>query len=382
MKENNIKDSILTEYNELGQIAKNFGFEPIKSPSIGKQDLDSIKGFKDSENLLEKTAILRTYFEERAFTLPQPVMLYFETPFKGSHRNKKTNRAEATIVTLGSTRSVCECLIIQVGISILKSYGYKDLEIELNSIGDKESLGEFDRKINGFIRKNIGVFGPDLKQSIKKDPFVILKEEQKPGNIFCDVPKSIDFLSPTSREHFKEILEFLEIMNIPYRISPSLMGYTEWASETVFNIIDKSNNEILASGVRTNRLAKKIGQKKEIHSVFLDLSFKIKKALKKVKEKKQKPNFYLIQFGPEAKLKSFLVLEELLKAGVRVQHSIVKDKLAGQMSSAENLNIPYIILIGQREALENSVVIRNTLTRAQEIVPISELSNFVKKIKI
>ena len=50
------------------------------------------------------------------------------------------------------------------------------------------------------------------------------------------------------------------------------------------------------------------------------------------------------------------------------------------MSIAETSEAPYIILIGQKEALENSVVIRNSTTRAQEIVPISELSSHVKSL--
>jgi hypothetical protein len=50
-----------------------------------------------------------------------------------------------------------------------------------------------------------------------------------------------------------------------------------------------------------------------------------------VKDKSEKPRFYLIQFGPEAKLKSFLVLHELYRAQVPLIHSIVKDKLGSQI---------------------------------------------------
>jgi histidyl-tRNA synthetase len=61
-------------------------------------------------------------------------------------------------------------------------------------------------------------------------------------------------------------------------------------------------------------------------------------------------------------------------------HSIVKDKLGSQIGVAESSGIPYIILLGQKEALENSVVLRNAFTRAQEIVPISQLADKVKSL--
>jgi histidyl-tRNA synthetase len=74
------------------------------------------------------------------------------------------------------------------------------------------------------------------------------------------------------------------------------------------------------------------------------------------------------------------VLEELYKVGANVLHSIAKDKLGGQMSVVEASEAPYMLLIGQKEALENSVVIRNTATRAQEIVPIPELAATIKEL--
>ena len=104
------------------------------------------------------------------------------------------------------------------------------------------------------------------------------------------------------------------------------------------------------------------------------------KKIKKVKAKISKPSFYLVQFGPEAKLKSFIILNELHKAGVNVIHAIAKDKLGGQIGVAETSEVPYIILIGQKEALENSVIIRNNATRSQEIVLIFDLAERVKKL--
>ena len=232
-----------------------------------------------------------------------------------------------------------------------------------------------------FIKKNYNSFPSELRQAIKKDMFVLLTENKKEWQSFKEqCPKSIDFLSESSRAHFKEVLEFLEIMEVPYILDNTIIGDIKFCSETIFSFIsDKNPKEILAYGFRTNRLAKKIGQKKDIPSVFLNIDIKIT-ALKKIKLKKDNPNFYLIQFGPEAKLKSLVVLEELRKAGQSVFHSIAKDKLGGQMGVAENLNIPYIILIGQKEALQNSVILRNVATRAQELVPIPELLDRIKKI--
>ncbi|MFA6270105.1 MAG: His/Gly/Thr/Pro-type tRNA ligase C-terminal domain-containing protein [Candidatus Paceibacterota bacterium] len=314
---------------------------------------------------------------------PQPNMFYCE-------KSHKASKLDCSIVSLGSSKSICECLSIETGITILNSLGYKNLEVEINSIGDKESMNEFQKKLAVFVRKNINSFSANLRQAVKKDLCAIFKEKKDEcANFDTECPKSIDFLSETSRLHFKEVIEFLEVLDIPYQINPHLVGDLDIGSETVFAI--KNDGEELAYGFRFNRLAKKLGCKKDLPATILDISAKLpssakttadkaKKSLKKVKVKNTKPQFYLIQFGPEAKLKSFLILKELYKAGVNVVHTIAKDKLGGQMTTAENSEAPYIILIGQKEALDNSVVIRNTSTRAQETVLIGNLAARAKEL--
>lgn len=373
------------ETTEAGEIARFYGFKPIFSPSVSKKDYDAIKDINNSSDMEEKVAVFSIYFEEKMYSLSQPVMFYLERPFVGSKSRKKPNRIESTLITLGSYKSVCECLSIQSAISILNKLGYKDLEIRINSIGDRESVNEFNRKMSAFVKKNFNNFPQDLRQALKKDHMILFKENKEEWKKWLDEsPKSIDFLSESSRAHFKECLEFLEIMEVPYSIDNNLLGNLDIGSETVFSIIDqgdkKTQKEPLAYGFRFNKLAKKMGFKKDIPSCFCDISAKLKKNMKKIKIKSGKNDFYLVQFGSEAKLKSFLVLKELLKAKVSVIHSIAKDKLSAQMSSAESSNSKYIILLGQKEAIENSVIIRDTATRAQEIVPIKNLYEKVSKL--
>lgn len=392
MENKPIQDRKLNEINEIGKIARFYGFQPIISPTVEKQDFESTKNFDESEHPAEKAALLRMYFEERLMSLPQPNMFYCERPFRrgkglpaGKQEKKRPLHLDSSLISLGSSKSVCECLSIQTGISILNSVGYKNLIVEINSIGDKDSMSEFQRKLTYFVKKNYNAFSSDLKQTSKKDLFAIFKGDKKEWESFqTECPKSIDFLSESSRLHFKEVIEFLEIMEIPYQINHHLIGDLDIGSETIFSIKteaeENGKQEELAYGFRFNRMAKKIGLKKDVPATILNISAKLKKNLKKVKAKSLKPQFYLVQFGPEAKLKSFLILQELYKAGAGVIHSIAKDKLGSQMGIAETSEAPYIILIGQKEALENSAVIRNTQTRAQEIVPISEFALKVKEL--
>jgi histidyl-tRNA synthetase len=95
--------------------------------------------------------------------------------------------------------------------------------------------------------------------------------------------------------------------------------------------------------------------------------------------KKQK--VFFVQLGFEAKLKSLAVLEILRKAKIPVEQSISKDSLGAQLGIAERLEIPYVLIFGQKEALEHSVIVRDMENRSQETVKIEELSDYIKHLK-
>ena len=64
-----------------------------------------------------------------------------------------------------------------------------------------------------------------------------------------------------------------------------------------------------------------------------------------------------------------------------IAQSISKDSLATQLAIAERLKVPYTIILGQREALENTVIVRNMNNRSQEVMPIKELGEYLKNLK-
>ena len=93
-----------------------------------------------------------------------------------------------------------------------------------------------------------------------------------------------------------------------------------------------------------------------------------------------KARFYFIQFGFEAKLKSLEIIDLLREAKIAVSQSLSKDKLSAQLSSAEAQNFPYLLIVGQREAMDKTVLVRFKETRSQQAVPIAKLVEYLKKL--
>ena len=198
----------------------------------------------------------------------------------------------------------------------------------------------------------------------------------------------MNFLGEASREHFQEVLEYLEALDIPYKINHSLMGNRKYCTETVFSIINmdyekkSKDHKILAIGMRYDGLSKKIGIKKEIQGVGISILIKsghadLKKELKKVK----KPIASFVQLGFESKLLSLSVVESLRQVKIPLCLSLAKDRLGAQVSIVEKNHIPYAIIMGKKEAIEKSVIVRNQDTHAQDIVDLTDLPKYMKKLE-
>jgi len=397
----NDKPYILKDFDAQGEIATYFGFVPVKTPEISKDDIAKTKSFKEPtaglhlenssapdfhELLEEKISLLRMYFDEGINTQPQPVLFYYKKPF-GGNPSKREKEHQFGLEVLGTTKSVAEALIIRASLAILEEEGYTDLYVDINSVGDKESMAKFERELNSYFRKHAIEVPAVCRTLFKKDIYEILKtEDDKCQSLKENAPKSISCLSESSRQNFKEVLEFLETLEVPYRINNTLLGSKNYCTHTIFEIKSnkKGNEELLAVGMRYNTLAKKLGAKKDVPAIGVSFCYKKGKlkTTKKINAKKiPKPRFYLVQLGFEAKLKSLNVVDEMRKARIPICHSLTKDMCMSQIGAAENMRLPYVIIMGQKEALENNVVVRDTNTRAQEIVSIVNLAKHVKKMK-
>lgn len=392
--------TISPEIETAKETAGHFGFIPLPLFEVEKPDIQSAKKFSESslaivkpwtdENdrytgyLEEKISIMRNYIDKRWSNIAIPLMGYYEGPVKGNpHIRRNTDNKTFNLEIIGAPKAIAEAMIIETAFVILKDrYPDKEFYVEINSIGDKESMTKFAKELQNYARKEINKLPTPLRPEIRKDVFNIFNLKNPKAQEFVDnAPLPMTYLSDTSRTHFKEVLEFIESLNIPYEINHKLIGSRSYCSDTIFEV--RTKDEVFAIGERYNTIAKKIWGKKDIPAIGVTLHIHPHyENRQKIKQKKdEQAKFYFIQFGNDAKRKSLAIIETLRKAKIPVHQSLSKDKLSVQLAQAEKLNIPYIIMMGQKEAIENTVVVRHMQTRAQDTVDIKILVTHLKGLK-
>lgn len=387
----------LKDIDKAAEIALFYGFRPIKTPRIEKTDTDQAMSFvPDGTNELknvfprpeEKIALLRTLLAWNLQNEPLPVMLHYKRPVSQLATKRQPDEHHYCLDILDSFESVSEAIAIRTAIAILADHGYKKIIVDINSIGDKYSICQFEKELINFSRKHGADMPPEVRQQLKKDPFDVWRcNHDKWLEIRKRAPQSLSFLSEQSVEHFQEVLEYLETMEIPYRINPELIGHRHYCSNTIFEIKSApteekdSAEEVYAVGARHNCIARRVGFKRDLPMISVNIVFKKPAVSPKLFFKNQpQPRFFFIQFGSIAKLKSLSLIETLRQARIPVHHLLTSNKFIGQLNAAESLKTPFVIIMGQKEALENTVVVRKMSTRSQKIISIPDLPIYLSKL--
>lgn len=401
-------------FEKAAEIAHYYGFSPIETPILEKTDLFA-RGTGQDTDIVQKEmytlrtkggdhlalrpeftpAIMRAYLENGLQSEPQPVQLYSYGP---AFRHDKPQRGryrqlyQFNLDVLGTGKSIADALVIKLIMLSLEEAGLKNLRIELNSIGDRECRGNFRRELANYYKKQARQICADCRERLKTNPLRLLDcknpqcEEIKQG-----APTSLNFLCAGCKTHFKEVVEYLDQLGINYEINTNLVRGLDYYSRTVFEVFDPEvTNEngtplALGGGGRYDYLARSLGNKKDIPAVGgaigVDRVMLSPNYVRQNPKLIKKPKLFFIQLSFDAKLKSMEVIEVLRKARIPMAQSISKDSLGMQLGIAEKMQVPFTIILGQKEALENTVIVRNMQNRSQDVVPIPKLAEYIKGLK-
>jgi len=417
-------------FEKAQEVCEYYGFTPIRTPIMEHEEV-FMKGVGDGTDIVEKeiytvktkggdrlalrpegtAPVMRAYIEHGMQNRPQPVRFYYAGPtFRHDKPQKGRYREfdQFCIETIGSPKSIVDAMTIKIALIILKEAGINDVKVKLNSIGDADSRKDYLKELVNYYKKFVNKLSPTDRERLKTNPMRILdSKDEKIADLNAAAPQSIAHLNAASKKHFKEVIEYLNEMQIDYELDHTLVRGLDYYTHTVFEFFTEQVAPVeapaegtsattssahtepprrlaLGGGGRYDYLSKAMGYKKAIPGVGFGLGVDRileasgKKMIPKVKKKEK---IYFIQLGNEAKMKSMNIIEILREARIGVTHALAKDSLGSQLAIAEKLGLPYTIIFGQKEALENCVIVRDMENRSQKTVAIPKLAEYLKKLK-
>ncbi len=339
-------------------------------------------------------SIARAYTEHGMHNLPQPVKLWttgpcfrHERPQAGRYRQL----LQFDIEVLGEKSASVDGQIIQMSYDILKDLSFKNITIEVNSIGDHECRPYFKKILASYFKSHRSSLCSDCQRRLKENPLRILDcKEEKCQRVKAGAPQIIDHLCENCHAHFKQVLEFLDELELPYTLNPYLVRGLDYYTKTVFEIIEKSDDGAsqgsLVGGGRYDGLVKLLGGRDTPACGAAGGIDRIMNLLKKreVKpdKKQEKTEIFLAQLGQLAKRKSLKLFEEFRAEKIPVAESFSKDSLRSQLNTANKMGVKWVLIFGQKEALENFITLRDMESGVQKEIKLDKVVQEMKaKVK-
>jgi histidyl-tRNA synthetase len=390
------------------EMADFYGFERIETPIVEKADL-FLKGVGKNTDIVEKemfdfktkggdylvlrpegtASIARSYIEHGMGSLPQPVKLWHFGPFF-RHEKPQSGRYrqfwQFGFEILGDVSPALDAQIIQISFNILGELKLKDLVVEVNSMGCSHCRSYYKKLLVSYLRSRKNSLCANCRKRIKSNPLRVLDcKEEKCQRVCSQAPQIVDHLCDDCKSHFKQVLEFLDELNIPYDLNPYLVRGLDYYTKTVFEIKGKeeSGQGTFLGGGRYDNLIKLLGGRETpacggACGVERVISLMKETPLKRVKA--NQPKIFIAQIGSLAKRKSLALAEEFRKAKVSIGESFNKDSLKAQLNKADKIGAEHCLIIGQKEAVEGNVIIRDMSSGRQREVKIDKIIKETKKL--
>jgi histidyl-tRNA synthetase len=336
--------------------------------------------------------IARAYIQHGMHVSPKPVKLYYigscyryDRPQEGRFREFFQFGCEA----LGEQDPVIDAQIIQMGWRIIYQLGIKNVQVNLNSIGCPSCRKSYRNLLVHYFESKKQKLCIDCKKRLEKNPLRILDcKEDKCVQVKAGAPQSIDHLCEECREHFKELLEYLEELEIPFELDSSLVRGIDYYTKTVFEFVSVSagreemKKKALGGGGRYDGLVEMLGGENTPavgFSLGLDrLTAEMKKAGARI-YKEPKPRVFLAQLGTFAKRKSLKMFEALERSGIKVAESFGRGSLKSQLKVADRLGVEITLIVGQKEAIDKTVIVKDMTSGNQEIIDAGRVVDEVKR---
>ena len=284
-------------------------------------------------------------------------MFRYERPQAG--RQRQFHQLGVEFIGYESVRSDIE--IIALAWDILGKLGIKELNLEINTLGDINDRLNFQKSFLEWLEINKNSLDLDSQNRINKNPLRILDSKNiQTKKILENAPRLFNFLSDKSHKRYSDLKKQLEVLKIPYVENFNLVRGLDYYTHTAFEITSGAlgSQATVCGGGRYDDLIKQMGGPNTPAIGFaIGLERLILLAGKDL-EVPRKTDIYIINQGQIAETLAMDLSRKLRNYDLLVELDLSGASLSKQFKKANRLNSKSIIVIGDNEATKKEFIIR------------------------
>jgi len=392
-------------------ISTDYGFGRIRLPilessklferTLGKgTDIIDKEMFKFEDQGGDKVAmrpeataqIVRAYIGHGMINQSQPVkMWYMEQMFRYDRPQAGRYRQfwQWGLESIGSNEPIMDAQIIILCDRFMKELGL-NTKVKINSIGDEDARREYVMELIAYFKQFRSKLSDIDTKRLQKNPLRLLdSKEEGMEELKMDAPQIIDWIDDKAKQHFMQVIEYLDEVDVAYELDPFLVRGLDYYNRTVFEIVlqdveEGKSQQALGGGGRYDPLLPMLGAREETQGA-IGAAIGIERVVNAMRDQKievppiRKADVFFCQLGEGARRKGLAMFEEFRQAGLPVAEAFGKGALKAQLEMADKMDAKIALILGQKEVLDGTIIIRDMDSGAQEIVDVNKVIELTKK---
>lgn len=372
-----------------------YGFVELRTPVLERTEL-FLRGIGNETDVVEKqmytftdksgtsvslrpeatASVLRAVIEhgllsedpiQKVFSIGP--MFRYERPQKGRYRQFHQINAER----LGESGPFSDAETLQMAYELARELGLKGLAMEVNSLGCEACREEFKKALQAFLVKQADRLCADCARRMTTNPLRVLDCKVVSCKQATEgAPVIEDYLCNECRDHYSQVLSYLDSFGVPYTKNPSLVRGLDYYTRTTFEITARGlgSQNAIAGGGRYDNLVKVLGGP---DTPGIGFAFGIERVILLLEEREaREEGCYVVAQGDErVKTAAAGLLSELRSAGIPAQ-AVPEKSFKAQMRRAGKSGYPFCAIIGQDELEKSLVTVKDLGTSSQFQVPRSD----------
>ncbi|HUQ62564.1 MAG TPA: histidine--tRNA ligase [Acidimicrobiales bacterium] len=318
-------------------------------------------------------SVVRAYVQHRP-TVPfkawyaAPSFRY-ERPQAGRYRQHHQLGVEA----LGTDDPDLDVEIVALAWSFVGQLGLTQVTLLLNSLGDAVCRPGYLDTLRSYLEDHNGELCDEHRTRAPENPLRVLDCKKDPCRAAtAAAPQLVDHLCDECRQHFESAQSGLKTLGVPFHIEPRLVRGLDYYTRTTFELqaeaLDTAQNGV-GGGGRYDGLAESLGGPA---TPGIGFGFGIERLLLACDGEGVFP-------APERTVDVWVIdttggdpaltiTHELRGHGIRTDRSFGARSMKAQFKSADRSGARVAVVIGEREASEGTVTVRDLGSGEQTVV--------------
>lgn len=285
----------------------------------------------------------------------------------------------------GTFNHLTEAQVVSAVWDIAQRLGLDEyVQLEINTSGDANVQISYANVLKDYVKGKEFELCDDCNMHIRGRVLNVLRC----NNVECQVvlteaPAIVDFLDADARKRFTDILEALDELGLPYQLNQLYVG-AEGTSGTNLVLKYKKGNHsiILGEAGHHEMLVKSLAGKAAPAFGFTGNLSAWAKAME-LSEIEAVPDtsneVFLVPLGELACKRSLRLFRDLIAVNVKVHDHFGSVGVKNQLKLAEESKAAIALIMGQKEAMDEMVILRDVKSGMQEVFSYDKIVIEVKK---